>query len=59
MTILSHLRSDEFIHQVESESRKDAAKGVEIAKVLEGFVKRKVGLFFVNGNIVQSVFFCC
>ena len=44
MIMLSYRHSDEFIRQVESESRKDAAKGVEIAKVLEGFVKRKVGL---------------
>ena len=30
------------VDQVEQERRKDAAEGLEIAKVLEGFVKRKV-----------------
>ena len=30
------------VDQVEHERQQDAAKGVEIAKILEGFVKRKV-----------------
>ena len=30
------------VDQVEQERKQDAANGVEIAKVLEGFVKRKV-----------------
>lgn len=34
-----------YLEQVERERQKDAANGLEVAKALEGFVKRKVNKF--------------